>query len=79
MLGNVLAGPVVRVESGVRQLAKHLCASVATTTSTTHAEWAKRLSAETVIDHKKDGFTEILHDYDLVPLTLGGETLGLFE
>ncbi|KXF54848.1 hypothetical protein AXA44_39910 [Rhodococcus sp. SC4] len=60
------------------QLAKHRYASVATTTSTTHAEWAKRRGADTVIDYKKDDFAEILHDYDLVLVTLGCETLGLF-
>lgn len=39
---------------------------------------AKRLGADTVIDYKKDDFAEILHNYDLVLVTLGGETLGLF-
>ncbi|GAF43103.1 hypothetical protein RW1_005_02120 [Rhodococcus wratislaviensis NBRC 100605] len=46
--------------------------------ATPHTEWAKRLGAETVIDYKKDAFAEILHDYDPVLVTLGGETLGLF-
>jgi NADPH:quinone reductase-like Zn-dependent oxidoreductase len=82
---NLPAGQKVPSHAGsggvgtcANQPAKHLCAPVATTTSTTHAEWAKRLGAETVIDYKKDDFAEILHDNDLVLVTLGGETLGFF-
>jgi NADPH:quinone reductase-like Zn-dependent oxidoreductase len=57
------------------QLAKHLGAFVATTTSTANLEWVKRLGADIVIDYKKDDFSNILHDYDVVLDTLGGETL----
>ena len=57
------------------QLAKHLGAIVATTTSTANVEWVKRLGADIVIDYKKDDFANILHDYDVVLDTLGGETL----
>jgi len=57
------------------QLAKHLGASVATTTSTTNLEWVKRLGADRVIDYRKDDFEHILQDYDVVLNSLGAETL----
>src|SRR5205823_668094 len=57
------------------QLAKHLGATVATTTSTANLEWVKRLGADIVIDYRKDDFEQILHDYDVVLNSLGGETL----
>lgn len=57
------------------QLAKHLGAIVATTTSTANLDWVKRLGADIVIDYKKDDFETILHDYDVVLDTLGGAVL----
>ena len=57
------------------QLAKHLGAIVATTTSTANVDWVKRLGADIVIDYRKDDFGTILHDYDVVLDTLGGEAL----
>lgn len=57
------------------QLAKHIGAIVATTTSTANVEWVKRLGADIVIDYKKDDFETILRDYDAVLDTQGGETL----
>ena len=57
------------------QLAKHLGAIVATTTSTANLDWVKRLGADIVIDYRKDDFETILHDYDVVLNSLGGETL----
>lgn len=57
------------------QLAKHLGAIVATTTSTENLDWVKRLGADLVIDYRKDDFEKILHDYDVVLNSLGGETL----
>ena len=57
------------------QLAKHLGAIVATTTSTANLDWVKRLGADIVIDYRKDDFETILHDYDVVLDTLGGEAL----
>src|SRR6267154_2114942 len=53
------------------QLAKHLGATVATTTSTANVEWVKRLGADIVIDYSKDDFATILRDYDVVLNTLG--------
>src|SRR5947209_8348263 len=57
------------------QLAKHLGAIVATTTSTANLEWVKRLGADLVIDYRKDDFEHILQDYDVVLHSLGAETL----
>lgn len=48
------------------QLAKHLGAFVATTTSTTNIDLVKRLGADVVVDYKKEDFGTILKDYDLV-------------
>lgn len=57
------------------QLAKHLGAVVATTTSTANIDLVKRLGADIVIDYKKDGFEKSLHGYDVVLNSLSGETL----
>lgn len=48
------------------QLAKHLGASVATTTSAGNFELVKDLGANVVIDYRKEDFENILKDYDLV-------------
>ncbi|MDD4990892.1 MAG: NADP-dependent oxidoreductase [Paludibacter sp.] len=48
------------------QLAKHLGATVATTTSTNNIELVKSLGADVVIDYKTQDFETILKDYDLV-------------
>jgi alcohol dehydrogenase len=57
------------------QLAKHLGATVATSTSTANIDWVKSLGADIVIDYKKEDFETILSDYDLVLNSLGGEML----
>ena len=57
------------------QLAKHLGATVATTTSTVNVEWVKRLGADVVIDYRSNDFEAVLHDYDVVIDTQGGQTL----
>jgi NADPH:quinone reductase-like Zn-dependent oxidoreductase len=57
------------------QLAKHLGATVATTTSTENVDWVKHLGADTVIDYKREDFEAVVHDYDIVLDSLGGETL----
>lgn len=48
------------------QLAKHLGASVATTTSSANVDLVKRLGANTIIDYKTEDFETILKDYDVV-------------
>lgn len=57
------------------QLAKHLGAKVATTTSAGNAQLVRSLGADEVIDYKKQKFENVLRDYDAVLDTLGGESL----
>jgi NADPH:quinone reductase-like Zn-dependent oxidoreductase len=57
------------------QLAKHLGATVATTTSAGNAALVKSLGADVVVDYKKDAFEERLRDYDVVLNSQDGETL----
>src|SRR5207344_1385436 len=57
------------------QLAKHLGAIVATTTSTANSDLVKRLGADIVIDYKKDDFETLLHAYDVVLHSQDGATL----
>ena len=57
------------------QLAKHLGATVATTTSTANVEWVKALGADVVIDYKKEDFETILRDYDVVLNSQDSKTL----
>lgn len=53
------------------QLAKHLGAFVATTTSTNNVDWVKALGADVVIDYKQQNFENVLRDYDVVLNSLG--------
>jgi NADPH:quinone reductase-like Zn-dependent oxidoreductase len=48
------------------QLAKHIGATVATTTSTANIDLVKSLGADVVVDYKKQDFETILRDYDVV-------------
>jgi len=48
------------------QLAKHVGATVATTTSSANFDLVKKLGADILIDYKKDDFETVLQDYDLV-------------
>jgi NADPH:quinone reductase-like Zn-dependent oxidoreductase len=57
------------------QLATHLGATVATTTSTANVDWVKRLGADLVIDYRTTGFETVLSDYDVVLDTRGKDTL----
>ena len=57
------------------QLAKHLGAFVATTTSTANVGWVKALGADVVIDYTQQNFESALHDYDLVLNSLGADVL----
>ncbi|MGX9189310.1 NADP-dependent oxidoreductase [Stenotrophomonas sp. Ker107b] len=57
------------------QLAKHLGAFVATTTSTANVAWVKDLGADVVIDYKQQDFATELRDYDVVLNCLGKDEL----
>ena len=57
------------------QLAKHLGAIVATTTSADNFELVKSLGADIVIDYKTQDFETILKDYDLVLNSQDAKTL----
>ncbi len=57
------------------QLARHLGAYVATTTSTANVDWVKSLGADVVIDYKKQDFATELRDYDVVLNSLGSDEL----
>jgi NADPH:quinone reductase-like Zn-dependent oxidoreductase len=79
---NVQPGQKVLVHAGsggvgtiAIQLAKHLGAHVATTTSTANVDWVKALGADVVVDYRRDDFAAILRDYDVVLDGLGGQTL----
>ena len=48
------------------QLAKHLGATVATTTSASNMDMVRNLGADVVIDYKKDDFEKVLSGYDVV-------------
>ena len=58
------------------QLAKHLGATVATTTSAANIDLVKNLGADVVIDYKKDDFETMLKDYDVVLNSQDTKTLG---
>lgn len=57
------------------QLAKHLGAFVATTTSTRNVEWVKALGADVVIDYTQQHVEKTLRDYDVVLNSLGADEL----
>ncbi|MEO6977967.1 MAG: NADP-dependent oxidoreductase, partial [Mucilaginibacter sp.] len=80
--GNLKNGQKVFIQAGsggvgtfAIQLAKHLGAKVATTTSTVNTELVKSLGADVVIDYKKDDFEKALLGYDLVLNSQDGKTL----
>ncbi|MEV4067316.1 NADP-dependent oxidoreductase [Nonomuraea dietziae] len=57
------------------QLARHLGATVATTTSTANVDLVKSLGADIIVDYTKQAFETVLHDYDVVLDPLGGQNL----
>jgi len=56
------------------QLAKYLGAFVATTVSANDKVFVQELGADHVIDYMSQNFEDLLHDYDSVFDTVGGET-----
>ena len=80
--GQLKSGQKVLIHAGsggvgtiAIQLAKHLGAFVATTTSTANIALVKGLGADVVIDYKKDDFEKVLRDYDVVLNSLDAQTL----
>jgi NADPH:quinone reductase-like Zn-dependent oxidoreductase len=72
-VGKVKPGQKVFIQAGsggvgtfAIQLAKHLGATVATTTSAKNAELVKNLGADVIIDYKTQDFEKVLSGYDLV-------------
>ena len=57
------------------QLAKHVGATVATTTSTANVDLVRSLGADIVIDYKTEDFARVLRDYDVVLNSLDKVTL----
>ena len=57
------------------QLAKHIGATVATTTSAANVDLVKSLGADVVIDYKQEDFEKILSGYDVVLNSLDKDTL----
>src|SRR5450759_1881153 len=56
------------------QLAKYLGAYVATTVNSRDMDYARELGAHEAIDYKNQSFEKMLHDYDAIFDTVGGET-----
>jgi NADPH:quinone reductase-like Zn-dependent oxidoreductase len=61
--------------STVIQLARHLGATVATTTSPDTADLVRSLGADIVVDYTQEDFSKELSGYDLVLDSLGGKNL----
>ncbi|TKD48418.1 MAG: NADP-dependent oxidoreductase [Mesorhizobium sp.] len=57
------------------QLAKHLGATVATTTSASNMDMVRDLGADVIIDYKKDDFEEVLSGFDGVLNSQDNKTL----
>ena len=57
------------------QLAKHLGATVATTTGTSNVDWVRGLGADVVIDYRTQDFETIVENYDVVLDSQSGDTL----
>jgi len=81
-IGNLKKGQKVFIQAGsggvgtfAIQLAKHLGATVATTTSGSNMELVKSLGADVVIDYKKEDFEKVLKDYDVVLNSQDAKTL----
>ncbi len=81
-VGKVKPGQKVFIQAGsggvgtfAIQLAKHLGATVATTTSAANVELVKSLGADVVIDYKTQDFEQILSGYDVVLNSQDSKTL----
>ncbi|MGY3410862.1 NADPH:quinone reductase-like Zn-dependent oxidoreductase [Bradyrhizobium sp. GM5.1] len=81
-MGKLRPGQKVFIQAGsggvgsfAIQLAKHLGAVVATTTSAKNVELVKSLGADLVIDYKTQDFEKVLSGYDLVLHSQDAKTL----
>lgn len=81
-MGKVKQGQKVFIQAGsggvgtvAIQLAKHLGATVATTTGTNNVAWVKELGADYVIDYRQEDFERALQNYDVVLNSQDEETL----
>ncbi|MBP2541191.1 NADP-dependent oxidoreductase [Agrobacterium sp. CCNWLW32] len=81
-VGKVKPGQKVFIQAGsggvgtfAIQLAKHLGATVATTTSTANIELVKSLGADVVIDYKRQDFEQVLSGCDLALNSQDAKTL----
>ncbi|QEC42498.1 NADP-dependent oxidoreductase [Pseudobacter ginsenosidimutans] len=79
---NVKKGQKVFIQAGsggvgtfAIQLAKHLGATVATTTSASNIDLVKSLGADIVINYRKEDFETLLKDYDIVLNSQDAKTL----
>ncbi len=70
----LLHGGAGGIGSVAIQLAKSKGAYVATTVSLDSKSFVQQLGADEVIDYKNQKFEELLHDYDAVYDTVGGDT-----
>lgn len=80
--GQLAAGQKVFIQAGsggvgsfAIQLAKHLGATVATTTSTSNIDMVRGLGADVIVDYKTEDFEARLSGYDLVLHSQDGKTL----
>ena len=81
-IGKVKPGQKVFIQAGsggvgtfAIQLAKHLGATVATTTSAKNTTLVKSLGADVVVDYQKQDFESVLSGYDLVLNSQDSKTL----
>ncbi len=81
-VGRLQKGQKVFIQAGsggvgtvAIQLAKHLGATVATTTSAGNAALVKSLGADVVVDYKTQDFEDVLRNYDVVLNSQDGKTL----
>lgn len=82
-IANVQKGQKVFIQAGsggvgtiAIQLAKHLGATVATTTSTANIALVKSLGADIVIDYRTQNFEQVLSGYDVVLHSQDRDSLG---
>lgn len=81
-IANLQPGQRVLIHAGAGgvgtiaiQQAKHLGAIVATTASADNADFVRNLGAAIVVDYKKEDFSRILSEYDVVLHSIGIEEL----